>query len=124
MPISSVMSIANAKSLWLSARQELLAQNVANLNTPAYVSKDLVPFNEVMKALPNMSAEPQSMTTNYSFDSDFSKISVVNEAMLDSGNNVSLETELLKIGETTSQYSFNTNIIKSFHRMFLASLKG
>jgi flagellar basal-body rod protein FlgB len=40
-----------------------------------------------------------------------------------SGNNVSLENELLKLGETSSQFALNTGLIKSFNRMIMASLK-
>ncbi|MGB3139981.1 MAG: flagellar basal body rod protein FlgB, partial [Aestuariivirga sp.] len=40
-----------------------------------------------------------------------------------SGNNVSLENELLKLGETNSQFALNTSLIKSFNRMIMASLK-
>ncbi len=40
-----------------------------------------------------------------------------------SGNNVSLENELLKLGETNSQFALNTGLIKSFNRMIMASLK-
>jgi flagellar basal body rod protein FlgB len=41
-----------------------------------------------------------------------------------SGNTVSLENELLKLGETNSQFALDTGLIKSFNRMIMASLKG
>ena len=40
-----------------------------------------------------------------------------------SGNNVSLEQELLKAGEINRAYRLNTSVAKAFHRMILASAK-
>jgi flagellar basal-body rod protein FlgB len=41
-----------------------------------------------------------------------------------SGNSVSLEQEMLKAGDINRDYSLNTAIVKSFHRMFMTSLKS
>ena len=41
-----------------------------------------------------------------------------------SGNSVSLEQEMLKAGDINKDYSLNTAIIKSFHRMFMTSTKS
>jgi flagellar basal-body rod protein FlgB len=41
-----------------------------------------------------------------------------------SGNSVSLEQEMLKAGDINQDYSLNTAIIKSFHRMFMTSTKS
>ncbi len=38
-----------------------------------------------------------------------------------SGNNVSLEQELLKAGEVNRAYRLNTSIAKVFHRMIMTS---
>ena len=40
-----------------------------------------------------------------------------------SGNSVSVEQELMKAGEVARNHALNTSIAKSFHRMYLASLK-
>ena len=39
-------------------------------------------------------------------------------------NDVSLEKELIKAGEVSRDYALNVNIVKSFHRMWMASVKG
>ena len=41
-----------------------------------------------------------------------------------SGNSVSLEQEMLKAGDVNKDYSLNTAIIKSFHRMFMSTAKS
>ena len=40
-----------------------------------------------------------------------------------SGNSVSLEQELIKAGEVNRDYALNTSIVRSFHRMLMASVK-
>jgi flagellar basal-body rod protein FlgB len=124
MSISSVMGLASLKAEWLTARQEVLSQNIANANTPGYKSKDIVQFSELIESFQS------SLISNTAPGTNSAPFFVVRRngsetgSMNVSGNDVSLDTELLKIGETTSQYSLNTNIIKSFHRMIVASLKG
>ncbi len=121
-----LMNLAAQKADWLSLRQSILAQNVANANTPRYHAKDIVPFesfldnsqlsmavsNERHMALSENAAEQPKMEPDKTGDSTFS------------GNNVSLENELFKLGETNSQFALNTGLIKSFNRMLMASLKA
>lgn len=118
---SSIMSLANIKAEWLTARQQVLAQNIANVNTPGYKSRDLVSFNDVLQ---NVSSTGRADSNDFN-PAVMSKVNNTRSTETNaSGNDVSLDSELVKLGETTSQYSLNTNIIKSFHRMLVASLKG
>ena len=41
-----------------------------------------------------------------------------------SGNSVSLEQEMVKGGDVNREYSMNTAIVRSFHRMLLSGLKA
>jgi flagellar basal-body rod protein FlgB len=41
-----------------------------------------------------------------------------------SGNSVSLEQEMVKGGDVNRDYSMNTAIVRSFHRMLLSSAKA
>jgi flagellar basal-body rod protein FlgB len=121
-----LMNLAVQKADWLSIRQSILAQNIANANTPHYHAKDIVPFesfldnsqlamtvsNERHMDISASSAELPKVELDRSGDATFS------------GNNVSLENELLKLGETNSQFALDTGLIKSFNRMIMASLKA
>lgn len=126
MPQIQLMNLAVQKADWLSIRQSILAQNVANANTPRYHAKDIVPFesfldnsqlamtvsNERHMDISASSSEQPKVELDRTGDSTFS------------GNNVSLENELLKLGETNSQFALDTGLIKSFNRMIMASLKA
>jgi flagellar basal-body rod protein FlgB len=121
-----LMSLAIQKADWLATRQSIVAQNVANANTPSYHAKDIVAFESFLDS-------PQlSMATSNPLHMDVSmttqdRLRLVEDGKGDrnfSGNTVSLENELMKLGETNSQYSLNTGLIKSFNRMIMSSLKG
>jgi flagellar basal-body rod protein FlgB len=44
MAINNVLDLAARQASWLLARQNLVAENVANANTPGYRISDLKPF--------------------------------------------------------------------------------
>ncbi|MCQ6498058.1 hypothetical protein NPN26_24850, partial [Vibrio parahaemolyticus] len=43
--------------------------------------------------------------------------------MQESGNSVALAEEMTKTGEIKRQYELNANLVKSFHRMMLMTVK-
>ena len=43
-------SLASQQNRWLSVRQSVIAQNVANANTPGYRALYVEPFDAVLKA--------------------------------------------------------------------------
>ena len=112
----SVMHLAAQKAEWIATRQAVLAENIANVNSPNYRAKDVAPFEDTLAQFNMASSSPEAKLKIVS--------SQQNSQVFESGNSVSLENELMKIGENNSQYSFNTNIMKSFHRMLLSTLKG
>lgn len=46
---TDLFSLAERRLQWLESRQSVLAGNVANANTPGYVSKDVAPFAGVLQ---------------------------------------------------------------------------
>ena len=44
MAIKNVLDLAARQASWLLSRENLVAQNVANANTPGYKTADLTPF--------------------------------------------------------------------------------
>ena len=121
-----LMSLAAQKIEWLSTRQEILAQNVANVNTPNYKAKDIVQFEAFLDnaELTMSTSNPRHLDASVSEASQPNTVTDSKGEVNFSGNNVSLENELLKLGETNSQFALNSGLIKSFNRMLMASLKG
>jgi flagellar basal-body rod protein FlgB len=121
-----LMNLAVQKADWLSTRQSILAQNVANANTPHYNAKDIVPFESFLEntSLTLATSNERHIKVSPSELESARTEQDQSEQTVYSGNNVSLENELLKLGETNSQFALNTGLIKSFNRMIMASLKG
>ena len=44
-----LFGLSSRRAEWLSARQAVVAENVANANTPTYRAKDVTPFSEVLE---------------------------------------------------------------------------
>lgn len=121
------MSLATQKSEWLAARQAMLSQNIANANTPAYKARDLVPFEAVLQStgLQMAATSPSHLKAGGDAAGSAEIVSqLIPGDQTFNGNTVSLEGEMAKLGETTSNYALTTSIIKSFHKMIMTSLKS
>lgn len=111
---------------WLSARQALVAQNVANANTPGYRAVDLAPFAKVL----DQSALQMTQTSDLHVQSaafDARAASPRERTTWEttvSGNSVTLEQEMMKAGEIRGAFSLDTSILKAFHGMWMSALKG
>jgi flagellar basal-body rod protein FlgB len=119
-------AIASQQNRWLTERQSMIAQNIANVNTPGYKGVDVTPFEAVlnstgieMRKTQVSHLSPTGGTGSNADTTEEGKWQVVH-----SGNSVSLEEQLLKAGEVAGAYARNTSIMKTFHRMLLASAKG
>lgn len=121
-----LFGLLNLQRGWLSARQSIVSQNIAHANTPGYKAQDLSDFAKVL----DKSAGLQMATTSASHQSITPSGESVSakdgEAweVSHSGNDVSLEAELIKAGDVRNNFSMDTNVLKTFHAMWLSSLRG
>ncbi|MEH6526394.1 MAG: flagellar basal body rod protein FlgB [Sneathiella sp.] len=103
---------------WLTARQKVLSQNVANADTPNYRAKDLKPLEfKEMIAKP----EEQRFRINRTNGSHIHVKESVNyetrvnkdvSEVTPTGNAVILEEEMMKVAETQIQYELTTTLYK------------
>lgn len=110
---------------WLSVRQATIAENIANSNTPGFRSRDVEPFTSVISktqlAMTATNAGHLGTVMEVAEPTDVKKGD--SWLVTHSGNSVSIEQELMKAGEVARNHALNTSIAKSFHRMYLTSLK-
>ena len=130
MTVNNVLDLAARQASWLLARENLVAQNVANANTPGYKAADLKPFEASLQtaSLQLTATSPRHFSIAESvpgpspaLDDDSS--SGKGEAFL-SGNDVSLEQEMMKGSEVNRAYALNAALAKAFNGMLLQSTKG
>jgi flagellar basal-body rod protein FlgB len=121
-----LFDLINRQRAWLSARQSLVAQNVANANSPGYRAVDVAPFAAVLERSDLQMSGAHPMHIRTSAPDPKSPGPKPSEAweVTHSGNSVSLEQEMLKASGIHASFARDSNILRAFHNMWLASLKG
>jgi len=121
-----LFDLASQEARWLTVRQAAIASNVANANTPGFSAVDVVPFEDVFNdASIRMAATDAGHLGADPLAPD--QVAVRDAAAWEttqSGNSVSLENEMMKAGEVNRSFSLNTSIVRAFHQMLMASVKG
>ncbi len=113
---------------YLSDRQVVLSQNIANIDTPRYKSKDLKPvdFAELASAsssqLSMRSTSPKhlgNLRGGTGFRSEHNRTTFETSP---TQNNVGLEEEMAKISRTGADYQVASSLYKKFTGMYRAAL--
>ncbi|MFG1272681.1 flagellar basal body rod protein FlgB [Xanthobacter flavus] len=121
-----LFNLASRHAQWATVRQTAIAGNIANANTPGYKAVDTEPFSAIL----DRTRLSLARTSGSHMDLATGGIGATKVAAREgwdtshSGNSVSLEQEMLKADEVNRAYSLNTSIVRSFHRMILASVKS
>jgi len=125
-----LFSLLSSRMSWLSARQSLLAQNVANADTPDYVARDMKPMDFQTLMTGQNSGTGLATTNARHFDirsagsPGFDQEDAFGEGGTPSGNIVSLEQEMIKLSDTQIQYQTATNLYQKAVNMFRTALGG
>jgi flagellar basal-body rod protein FlgB len=120
-----LFDLASRQAEWLSVRQQVVAGNIANANTPQFHAKDVTPFQDVLDNHTVGMAQTNPAHFSGSEIGGTGKVGVEEAALnqeigvQESGNTVGLEDELTKTGEIQRQYSLNTALVSQFNRMML-----
>ncbi|MBO0903626.1 flagellar basal body rod protein FlgB [Jiella sonneratiae] len=126
MDSAYLFGIASQRNAWLTARQSVVAENVANADTPDYKAKDIAPFEDVLNQIGmRMVADNEAHISMGSGATEGVAHTGKQDWVVDTTDkDVSLEQEMLKAGEVSRAYSLNTSIVKAFNRMVLSTVKG
>jgi flagellar basal-body rod protein FlgB len=111
-----IYSLISRKMSWLTQRQNVLAQNIANADTPNFQPRDLskASFRNLMEGqgprmqMQQTSAAHMQPTINTSEFRASTAKSAYESAL--SGNSVVLEEQLMKVSETQDAYRLATNL--------------
>ena len=120
-----LFQLASQRMQWLSTRQALVAENVANASTPGFKARDLPPFTAALdSAAISMAATRPGHIEPAAIDASAARPTEdeAADATL-SGNSVNLQDEMIKLGEVSRGFSETANIKKIFHQMMLSALK-
>lgn len=127
MAINNVLDLAARHASWLLSRENQVAQNVANANTPGYKTADLTPFEASLQtaSLQLTTTSPRHISIPQGeFQITPEETTTEKSDTFLSGNNVNLESEMMKGGEINRAYSLNAAVVKAFNSMVVQSAKG
>ena len=112
----SVFSIASRNAQWVSARQAVVASNIANAGVSTYKASDTVSFAETLQ---NEAGKLIATDSKHLASAN----SIGDIATESTGKRVSLEDELVKSADVRNQAQLNTAIVSSFHRLLLMTVR-
>ncbi len=125
---TQLFTMLGDKMSWLTQRQRVISQNIANSDTPDYRSKDLKPleFSTAMRAqnrhLQMSTTNKDHMFSNLKKGTYKSLIERVPYETSPSENGVILEEQMLKINDTYQQYNLSTTVFKKYTSMYKMAL--
>jgi flagellar basal-body rod protein FlgB len=107
----------------LSRRQQVVASNLANIDTPGYRTND-VSFHATLGELIEETAIPDSrgasMPRFRPVQPDVFEVEGLH--VKPDGNNVDLDREMLKLGETAFGYSMMSQLLRSKFRVLASAI--
>lgn len=125
-----LMEMMTKKMSWLSRRTEVISQNVAHADTPNFKARDLkkVSFQDMVKKEAQTAGfAPQRTNSSHLVGMKASMPYRVEsspdayETSIDD-NNVSIEQQLTKLGETQMSYQMTLNLYRKHLEMIRTSL--
>jgi flagellar basal-body rod protein FlgB len=115
MPVSSLIPPSLEQFLELtSAREQTIAGNMANIDTPGFKTRD-VNFQQTLSAASLAGGGPE-------FTPVVSKVKGLLERP--DGNNVDMDRESLLLAQSQLQYQLGVQLVKSQFHDLLSAIKG
>lgn len=111
-------ALAEQRLGWIDRRQQVLAQNIANADTPQYLPRDLAPFSAALGAV-LARTDPRHLAGSGAAPG------VVVPTPLGrapDGNGVDIEDQLTRVADDETQQALVGNLWKSTMGLYLAAL--
>jgi flagellar basal-body rod protein FlgB len=112
---NDVFAVAEKRLDWIDQRQSVLAQNVANANTPGYAARDIKPFSDYLTE--QAALETDDGFTPISTGASSPHDPAASEVTID-GNSVTLDEQMEKIAKTDTAHLLATSLYKKYESMF------
>jgi len=126
----SLIGLLGQRMSWLSARQGVLADNIANADTPGYAARDVKEpdFEALLSGRSRATLLSATNARHFSAPEGGALFHASAEAVVaepsPTGNAVALEQEMIKISDTQAQYAAATNLYRKAVGMLRIALGG
>ena len=120
-----IFQMASGLAKHASTRQETIAKNIANADTPEYRAKDIASFKETYNGgatgAPMKSSRARHLHGNVSHNTPIKFVDAPGPSS-PNGNTVTLETEMMKATEVRHQHDLAMSVYKSSMNILRTSL--
>ncbi len=119
-----IFQMASGLARHAAARQNAIARNVANADSPGYRAKDIASFSETYNggtAQTDLRMTRSGHVGNLSAGGDY-RVIATDDPVSPNGNSVSLETEMVKASEVRHQHELALSIYSKSMDILRASL--
>lgn len=122
-PQISLFALAEKRLAWTDRRQTLLAENIANANTPGWKSRDASPFAQLLVG--REAAMAPTRTDSAHLPGRPAEVRVAERRKGETapdGNSVRLDVELSRIADTEGAHELTTNLYMKYLGFFRTAL--
>ena len=106
----NLFQLASRRLQWLSDRQKIVSENIANADTAGYRAREVEDFDSYLGRAEQAALLPGAEVAEVE--------ATWAEAI--SGNNVVLEEQIIQASNTAGQYRLASNLYRKAHEMVLA----
>ena len=116
-----LFDLAAARMAWVDRRQQVLAQNIANADTPGYKPRDVISFTaQLQSVLAPTRTDPAHLAGTE--DSALSLTKSMTPQVAVDGNAVSVTDQLSKVANTSDTQALVENIYQKYMSFFMTAL--
>lgn len=120
----ALFRLAEQRLAWLDRRQEVLAQNIANADTPGYAAKDLPAFAKVLARATGagpVRTDPRHLAGTLG-PAPQARPERLAPERTPAGNAVQIERELVKVSDTETHQGLTLGIMRKYLSFFRIAL--
>jgi flagellar basal-body rod protein FlgB len=121
----NLFDVASRHMTWLAERQSVTAANIATADTPGYRAREVNPFSSYLEG-PSIALAATS-PMHLSLPQNELRVAGTRAgtgwSSTHSGNNVSIEKEMMTASSSSRMMNIDASLMRSFHRMLLSAVK-
>jgi len=126
--VSGLIDLLTQKMSYLNQKQAVLAENVANVDTPNYKQLELKPFtfgDALKQASVGMTVtDPRHITPASMAGANAHTIQSKDTETTASGNSVDIETQMMEVSKTNADYQTMASIYHKMTGLVKIAIKG